>query len=231
MALRGTAPEARGARACARCLGLGRGAHEAGSHARLERRCVRKARLTHASTCEVLGRQTPRPRPRRMAVRKNERPRFARGRMQNAAIVAAVLACAMFQMWFSCGERCRSPNGGGLLLTFCRRGAKVCAAFILRKTVGHSARGAPTGDLAMWSHVVREAVFARQNHRCTYISSQACVLPCAGWHETAALHAVRLLFAILPAPHVALRIGQMGARNVACSVMPVGMMVALRAAR
>lgn len=60
---------------------------------------------------------------------------FAWDRMQNVAIVAAVSACAMFQMWFSCGERCRSPNGGGLLLTFCRRGAKVCAAFILRKTV------------------------------------------------------------------------------------------------
>ena len=93
---------------------------------------------------------------------------FAWDRMQNAAIVAVLLIFVMFQMWFSCGERCRSPNGGGLLLTFCRRGAKVCAAFILRKTVGHSARGAPTGDLAMCSHVVREAVFARQNHRCTY---------------------------------------------------------------
>lgn len=124
-------------RASARCLwGVGQ-------------RPARDAGLTHTGGHEVLGQQTPRPRPRRMAVWKIERPRFAWGRMQNVAIVAAVLARAMFQMWFSCGERCRSPNGGGLLLTFCRRGAKVCAAFILRKTVGHSATGAPTGDLAM----------------------------------------------------------------------------------
>ena len=42
---------------------------------------------------------------------------FAWDRMQNAAIVAVLLIFVMFQMWFSCGERCRSPNGRGLLLT------------------------------------------------------------------------------------------------------------------
>ena len=62
------------------------------------------------------------------------RPPFAWGRMQNVAIVAVLSVSAVFQMWFSCGERRRSPNVRGLLLTFCGQGAKVCAAFILRKT-------------------------------------------------------------------------------------------------
>ena len=92
-------------------------------------------------------------------------------------------------------------------MTFCRRGAKVCAAFILRKTVGHSATGAPTGDLAMCSRAVREAVFARQNHRCTYIYRARRAFCRALVGMTVALHAVRLLAGILPAPHGVLRVG------------------------
>lgn len=84
--------------------------------------------------CEMIGRRVHRRRPRRMAVLENRAASIDRGRMQNVAIVAVLSASAVFQMWFSCGERRRSPNVRGLLLTFCSQGAKVCAAFILRKT-------------------------------------------------------------------------------------------------
>ena len=97
----------------------------------------------------------------------------------------------MFQMWFSCGERCRSPNVRGLLLTFRGQGAKVCAAFILRKTAwpfcGGFAHGRP-------GHVfphVRAAVFARQNHHCTYINIRRAFC-CALVGLTVALRACRV---------------------------------------
>lgn len=106
-----------------------------GARLRAGGRRVRKRCLTHTGGREAFGRQTHRRRPRRMAALVYWAARFCPSRMQNVAIVAAQLACGMIQMWFSCGERRRSPNAKGLVLTFRRRGAKVCAAFILRKTV------------------------------------------------------------------------------------------------
>lgn len=90
--------------------------------------------------------------------------------MQNVAIVAALWVSAMFQMWFGCGERCRSPNVKGLLLTFCGQGAKVCAAFILRKTAWPFCEGFAYGRPGHVFPHVRAVVFARQNHHCTYIN-------------------------------------------------------------
>ena len=97
----------------------------------------------------------------------------------------------MFQMWFSCGERCRSPNVRGLLLTFRGQGAKVCAAFILRKTAWPFCEGSAYGRSGHVFPHVRAVVFARQNHRCTYINIRRAFC-CALVGMTVALRACRV---------------------------------------
>ena len=153
------------------------------------------ARDWYVRMCEMIGCQAHRRRPRRTAVLgKNGRPRLMRGRMQNVAIVAALWVCAMFQMWFSCGERCRSPNVRGLLLTFCGQGAKVCAAFILRKTAWPFCEGFAHGRPGHVFPHARAVVFARQNHHCTYINIRRAFC-CALVGMTVALRASAILHA------------------------------------
>ena len=120
--------------------------------------------------CEMIGCQAHHRRPRRMAVLEHGTASFAWDRMQNVASVAVLLVSAMFQMWFSCGERRRSPNVRSLLLTFCGQGAKVCAAFILRKTAWLFCEGRAHGRPGHEARVCGNAVFARRNHHGTYIN-------------------------------------------------------------
>ena len=178
------------------------------------------ARDWYVRMCEMIGCQAHHRRPRRTAVfGKNGRPRLTRGRMQNVAIVAALLVSAMFQMWFSCGERRRSPNVRGLVLTFCGQGAKVCAAFILRKTVWPFCDGCAHGRPG---HVFPHRAGSRfceaksPLYIYQYLGAHSAVRR-SGWHISCAV--------CCAAPRLDWR-----KCNVAYGALSVGMPVALRAA-